>query len=721
MPSSSNDLYEFGPCRLDAGQRRLTREHRPVPLPPKTFDLLLMLVRSPGRVFTKPELMTALWPDTFVEEANLSFQVSTLRKALGEKGAEWIETVPKHGYRFAADVVATRPAVALRMPAGPAEVPPAVHPAARNRKTWGLATGFAVFLILAAGCLIYVSRQPTPPPDQFSAIATPLTAYPGSETGPSLSPDGSQVAFSWNGPRQDNDDIYVKLVGTGEPIRLTSAPERDESPAWSPDGQRIAFVRRLPERVFEVFLIPALGGAEHRVASFVLDSSRRPTSLSWTPDGKWVAVGGKASASEPFVLWLVGIDGGETRQLTTPRSPEWIADYAPVFSPDGRRIAFIRSKATHSGIFILPVSPDWAPVGEPTSIVNDPRRTMISGNAWTPDGRGLVYSWSGHGAPTRLAQLAVSERSEPAGPPQFLPFGEGATQISVGRTGRMAYSVRLRDANLWKLDLTRPDAVPVEAGFSSTLHEVTPSYSPDGQQVVFASNRSGSQELWISGADGANPRKMTSMDGPLCAGPLWARDGQSVLFNSTRDGSTDLYLLFPRTGEIRRLTTDPAQDLEPSWSQDGQSIYFGSNRTGRFEIWRMRAEGSAATQVTTNGGQTAQESPDRRFIYYTKNGSPTTLWRLSLEDGSDVQLFDGVSYTDNFVVGDRGIYFLAVGDSASKTSIDFFDFTTERRTTVSTVGKPWSSGIALSPDQRWLLFATIDRDGSDLMLVDRVR
>ena len=121
MPSSSNDLYEFGPCRLDAGQRVLTREHRRVPLPPKTFDLLLMLVRSPGRAFSKPELMTALWPDTFVEEANLSFQISTLRKALGEKGAEWIETVPKHGYRFAADVVATPPAAAPTIPASPAK------------------------------------------------------------------------------------------------------------------------------------------------------------------------------------------------------------------------------------------------------------------------------------------------------------------------------------------------------------------------------------------------------------------------------------------------------------------------------------------------------------------------------------------------------------------------------------------------------------------------
>ena len=152
-------------------------------------------------------------------------------------------------------------------------------------------------MILAGGYLVLVYPRPTQPREPSNAIATPLTAYPGSETGPSLSPDGSQVAFSWNGPREDNHDVYVKLVGMGEPVRLTTAPERDESPAWSPDGRRIAFVRRIPERMLEVFVMPALGGAERRVASLVLDSSRRSTRLSWSPDGKWVVIGGKLSAS----------------------------------------------------------------------------------------------------------------------------------------------------------------------------------------------------------------------------------------------------------------------------------------------------------------------------------------------------------------------------------------------------------------------------------------
>ena len=85
MSLLSDELYEFGGYRLNVTQRTLTHASQAVPLPPKTFELLLLLVKSPGRAFSKQELMAALWPDTFVEEANLSFQISVLRKALGEE------------------------------------------------------------------------------------------------------------------------------------------------------------------------------------------------------------------------------------------------------------------------------------------------------------------------------------------------------------------------------------------------------------------------------------------------------------------------------------------------------------------------------------------------------------------------------------------------------------------------------------------------------------
>ena len=100
MSGRTIDLYEIGPYRLDVQRRVFSRDGQVVPLAPKTFDLLLRLVQSGGRALSKHELMSALWPDTFVEEANLTFQISTLRKALGECGALWLETLPKHGYRF---------------------------------------------------------------------------------------------------------------------------------------------------------------------------------------------------------------------------------------------------------------------------------------------------------------------------------------------------------------------------------------------------------------------------------------------------------------------------------------------------------------------------------------------------------------------------------------------------------------------------------------------
>src|SRR5262245_8634094 len=104
MSHRINHFYEFGPFRLDAVERLLSREGIPIPLTPKAFDLLLTLVEQPGHLLAKEELMQAVWPDTFVEENSLAWNISNLRKTLGdgENGLRYIETVPKRGYRFVA-------------------------------------------------------------------------------------------------------------------------------------------------------------------------------------------------------------------------------------------------------------------------------------------------------------------------------------------------------------------------------------------------------------------------------------------------------------------------------------------------------------------------------------------------------------------------------------------------------------------------------------------
>lgn len=738
MSSLRGESYEFGPFRLDVNRRVLTRENQPVALAPKTLDLLLLLVRSPGRAFSKQALMASLWPDTFVEEANLSFQISTLRKVLGNGGPPWIETVPKHGYRFSGDVIVL-PQGNLESPTPAVAVPaPPMADRAHKHVPWWLGP-LLVAAILGSGAYAILFRgAPSRQDDNTAAFATPLTAYPGDEFAPSLSPDGSQVAFSWNGPKQDNYDIYVKVVGPGEPVAVTTDPARDDRPAWSPDGRQIAFLRSWakPSGVgadVDVFVIPALGGAERRIATILIRCCLGPSypmaNLAWTPDGKWLAVGGRLSSSGSSGIWLIEVDGPGRRQLTEApvQRMDAIGDASPAFSSDGRRMAFIRESSfatSQNAIYVVPLSSDLRVAGTPVQVATDAPRAAL-GVAWMPGDRGLVFSSGGHLGQSRMQRIALAPgTSNPVGGLEVLPFGERATVITASRSGRLVYSAQSRDTNLWRLNLTGHHATPEDSGLaSSTFDEHTPDYSPDGGRLAFTSTRSGAEEIWISHADGSSPRQMTSINGPLCANPQWSPDGQTILFDSRREGSADLYLLRPATGEVRRLTsTQQQEELEARWSRDGKWIYFGSNRTGRFEVWKMPADGgSPPVEVTRGGGVAASESPDGRFLYYAKAPVvPTAIWRVPISGGEEALVADGLSYSLNFAVGARGLYLVAL-DAANRPTIDFVEYSTGRRTTLAAVPKPFWWGVALSPDQRWLLFPVVESAGSNLMLVDKVR
>jgi Tol biopolymer transport system component/DNA-binding winged helix-turn-helix (wHTH) protein len=712
------ESYVFGAYRLDVAGRMLTREGQIVPLPPKTFELLLLMAERPGRAFSRHELMAALWPDTVVEEANLTYQVSILRKALGEAGTSWVETVPKHGYRFTADVKRS-PGTTSAAPVTTMAPSVSAPSTGVTRTAWVIA---AAALLVSAAAWLFLSRGERGETERpTSAVAVPLTAYPGYENAPTLSPDGSQVAFSWNGPGQDNYDIYIKLVGPGPALRLTTDPGRDDTPAWSPDGRLIAFLRFTSEGTADFIVVPALGGAERRVATAIPAFSRftSPTmpNLNWSPDGRWLAFGrfgrGVHEAKERGI-WLIAVDGSERRRLTDS------LDIAPSFSPDGRYLAFIRFGATRS-VHVLPLASAMTAAAAPRRV--SPEMVWVLGLAWVPDGRALVFSSSGHLGLSRLQRVSLGpDRLVPLGMPEPLPFGEQSRAVTVSATGRLVYSAQVRDSNIWKVSLDGPPRLAAAPLPGSTFDDHVPDYSPDGKRIAFSSTRSGVEDLWISDADGSNPVQVTTFGGAQCSNAHWSPDGRTVLFASRRDGPGDLYLLRPDSGEQRRITDHASDENEPRWSRDGGTIFFVSNRTGRYEGFKMPAAGGEAVRVTPNGGMTPAESPDGRFLYYAKDaGSPTSIWRIPIGGGEETKIADGLSYSTNFVVAERGLYFLAVGGAPHDTSIDFYEFATGKRTRLLVVGKQWWYGMALAPDQRSLLISTVDSAGSNLMVVDRIQ
>ena len=207
----------------------------------------------------------------------------------------------------------------------------------RDKK--GLAGSLAAVLALAAVIWIIISLLPSDP-ILAPPTVVPFTSYPGREVTPALSPDGSQIAFSWDGEKGDNFDIYVKLVGAGMPLRLTTDLADDTAPSWSPDGRHIAFCRR-SGREMGIFIIPALGGAERKLHSGTWVSGPWSPRLSWSPDGKTLAFSEKSSTGDTHNISLLSVESLEKRKLTSPGATH-LGDFFPAFSTNGRILTFAR-------------------------------------------------------------------------------------------------------------------------------------------------------------------------------------------------------------------------------------------------------------------------------------------------------------------------------------------------------------------------------------------
>jgi len=244
-----------------------------------------------------------------------------------------------------------------------------------HRRWRRIAAGLALLCVAGISAWFFYSR----PHARLTPLSViPLTSYPGGETSPSFSPDGNQVAFSWNGDRQDNADIYIKLIGPATPLRLTTDPRYDALPSWSPDGRWIAFLRLTDDNKASLLLIAPTGGPERLLAENLdlMESApvRRET-LSWSPDGKWIAVPIKGSPMEPAAIFTIAVETGEIRRLTAAPA-ETIGDGTPAFSPDGRTLAFTRFLSDQvAHLYLLPLSPGPSLDFHSTGSANAPDRT----------------------------------------------------------------------------------------------------------------------------------------------------------------------------------------------------------------------------------------------------------------------------------------------------------------------------------------------------------
>ena len=313
----------------------------------------------------------------------------------------------------------------------------------------------------------------------------PLTTYRGFQTFPSFSPDGNQIAFQWDGEKQDNIDIYVKALGPDAvPLRLTTNPAPDGWPAWSPDGATIAFQRSVSPSVIDLMLIPALGGPERKLAEFP-DNGAGGLRPAWSPDSKWLVV--PASTGERVALFRVSAETGESIQITNPDTGR--EDGLPAISPDGSALIFTRHLHVYGvgDIYQVRLDGNATPIEAPRLMLSVNKVAGLAFPAWTPDGKEII-------AATRFGIIRLAADGSQS--PTEIPWMGGAPDaLALSQRGnRLAYAVSRGDGNIWRIDLTAKTPHP-ERLIASTARDVFPQYSPDGSRLAFYSRRSGIDQI----------------------------------------------------------------------------------------------------------------------------------------------------------------------------------------------------------------------------------
>jgi Tol biopolymer transport system component len=575
----------------------------------------------------------------------------------------------------------------------------------------------AVIVLTIGGSLwFYASRHSANsllPPMKYVSF----TSFPGWEGNPAFSPEGNQIAFDWSGEKDDNSDIYVMPIGSAKPLRLTTDPAADYGPTWSPDGKQIAFVR-VSESEIAIYTVTALSGPERKLLSLgpKADWGGWVPDLDWSPDGKYIACVEKRSRQLPPNIFVFSPETSARRKLTSPAALD-LGDHAPVFSPDSRTVAFVRSAAVWSSdIYLVSVTG-----GEPKRLTFD--NVPFSRLAWTADGREIVFSSTRAGGDFSLWRISAS-----GGTPERLAVGgHYVPGVSISRqASRLAYVQWSGDFNIYRTEIsdsTGSGSLPIKLTASTRL-DYAPQYSPDGKRIVFQSDRSGSQEIWMCDSDGSKSVQVTTL-GKWAGTPRWSPDGEQITFDLYAEGRGDVYVVSAEGGLPRSIVTGDSDDNVPSWSRDGRWIYFASNRTGERQVWKVPAEGGEAVQVTRQGGGLALESADGKHVYYVKDSAPG-IWRVPVGGGEEVQIFDSFNseYSRNWAVVNDGIYFINP-DAKDGAAIEFFDFATRKVKQIAGLGKVaidfWAQGIAVSPDRRQILYAQNDQAGGDIMLVENFR
>jgi DNA-binding winged helix-turn-helix (wHTH) protein/Tol biopolymer transport system component len=525
MPSHIKHFYDFGPFRLDPQRRLLWRGNDTVSLTPKAIETLVVLVQRRDQVVSKDELMNMLWPDSFVEESNLSQNIFLLRKALGDSTQErrYILTVPGRGYQFVGTVREIGEpedvqAVVLGGHSGPrVAVQEPVSLSSWSRRVWVGSALVLLVILLGAGVAWQLARRPEAVP-QFKQRR--LTANPSDQpvTHAAISPDGKYLGYS------DQQGIHLQMVDTGQ-TRTVPWPSAGRSEqafwdfeSWYPDSTRFTARLAVPGKPISLWSVPLLEGTPLQLIGDAYGGS------AISPDGASIAflrtpVFLENVAGDPYRLgareiWLMGPHGESPRRII---AADDLSGFERItWSPVGDRIAY---KYWHLQSETLQVSLEISRLNgaDRTTILSENR---LEDFAWVSSGR-VIYSQElkGYGSDYSADDLwdlrLDPRRGTPQGPPHRLGDFSGFSVTGLNATAdgkHLAFLRSTRHHSVFVGELPDNAGRIVKARrLTMDDHSNVPfAWTPDSRRVVFLSRRTQASQVYSQTLDGDTPPQLVT-------------------------------------------------------------------------------------------------------------------------------------------------------------------------------------------------------------------
>ena len=645
--SRPEDAYQFGSFKLDAVERVLLRAGQPVPLTQKVFDLLLLLIENRGQVVEKDRLMKEIWPDTVVEEGNLTQNISILRKVLDD-GHQYIQTVPRRGYRFVGYVkapaetslvveehslarVVIEESAAATVATDVGSAPRGKSARSRKLGLWAL-MAVVVVSVLVLGRGLYRPRHVAgrnPPPFDVSNVTLRKITRSGNVVYGLLSPDGQLIAYSTL-DEESRYALWLQKVGSKEALQLIAPTTEPVSPATiSHDNNWIYYSQQSDDdsgRRQSLLRIPIFGGTPRKV----LDGIHLFADLS--PDDRRILLHRFTADGGIEVVSVNAFDGSDERIIASSNTA---ADYMGTrWSPDGRSLLFFRiEKRADSNYWSLCEMPSE---GGPAKTILAPAPRKIWFVAWTDGGRGIVMNATDPA--TKIPQLYYVT----------YPTGETHritndlvyyTSISVGGESILAGDVE-RQSKIWLVDWEK----------SSTSRQIIDrdmvdglSWTPDAH-IVYDAVDDGRSHLWIADADG-NQRQQLSPDSIDERQPSVSPDGKQITFISKRTGNVALWVMDIDGRNARQLTPAALSPWRPQFTPDGRSIVFLMDQGSLPVLARISVDGGEPSVIADDvTGETFFDiSPDGGQLAYSTFNRTRNITQIvvrSIEGDSKRTYFD---------------------------------------------------------------------------------